>query len=113
MDMSMPDEFELPRPQDFCRSNFTTITERGIKHCFVGWQRELIPAEHIWVLTTGEDKKDLDRFFAAAMKVAKRMKLKAKHGECIFNYNDDTRNTPTQLAEWFEKTVKALGYDIK
>ena len=112
--MSLPDEFELPRPQDFCRSGFTSITTSGeVKHCFVGWQRELIPVANIWVLTTGEDKKDLDRFFSAAMKVAKRMKLKSKHGECVFNYNDDTRNTREQLAEWFEKTVKALGYDVE
>ncbi len=112
--MSMPDEFKLPRPQDFCRNGFTN----GKKHCFVGWQRELLPFPTIWVIATEDDRGDGRRFFAAALKVARRLKLKAKliqgfpAATTCFDYNDDPRNTHEQLAKWFEETIKELGYDI-
>ncbi len=115
--MQLPDEFELPRPQDFCRGDFT----KGEKHCFVGWQRALLPLPFFWSLSTNEERAELQRFFKIALKVAARLKLKVgkKRGGVnpeaswtCFDYNDDTRNTPTQLAKWFEETIKEFGYDI-
>ena len=118
----MPDEFYLPRPQDFCRGDFTK-GECGEKHCFVGWQRELFPLPSFWSISTPDEREALKHFFKVALRVAKRMKLKAGEGKPIdgqildaswtcFDYNDDTRNTPKQLAKWFEETVKELGYAI-
>ena len=113
--MSMPDEFYLPQPKDFCRGDFTR-GENGEKHCFIGWQRELLPFPTIWVLANDSDINDRERFFAVALEVARKMDLHPHLGEhrypTCFDYNDDTRNTPTRLATWFEETVKKLGYDI-
>ncbi len=112
--MSMPDEFYLPRPKDFCRGDFTG-GETGEKHCFIGWQRELLPFPTIW-LANVSDAYDRDRFLGVALAIARKMDLHPhtyyRGMPTCFDYNDDTRNTPEQLAEWFERTVKALGYDI-
>ena len=114
--MSMPDEFYLPQPKDFCRGDFTE-EENGKKHCFVGWQRELLPFPMIWMQSTASDRKDINRFFDVALKTARKLKLyphlRENANPTCFVLNDDLRNTPTQLAEWFEETVKALGYDVK
>jgi hypothetical protein len=113
--MKLPNEFELPLPEDFCRDDFTC----GKKHCFVGWQRELIPLGSMWSADTKEDGENRERFFKTALSVAKRLKLHARKKSATtdmwtcFDYNDDERNTPKQLAKWFEETIKEFGYDVK
>jgi len=79
-------------------------------------------------LQSKNDKEEYGRFFKAALKVAKKLKLNIRgmpegfvptqhqidqRSWTCFDYNDDARNTPEQLAEWFEETVKKLGYDVK
>ena len=111
--MSLPDEFELPLPSDFCRGIF----DKGKKHCFMGWQRKLLPMAFIWVTSSDEERGELSRFIRVAMGTALKMNLHHRTAEGIpgtcFHYNDDTRNTTTQLAKWFEETVKEFGYDVE
>jgi hypothetical protein len=105
--MSYPKSFELPEPEDFCRGTFHTLSG---KCCFIGWKQELFPK-----LTQEQNTK----FIECAVGVAKEMELSQKKSWVMTNwwggvpgYNDDRRNTSTQLAEWFRKTVERMGYDI-
>jgi hypothetical protein len=99
--MSMPRVVHLPNPEDFCRYSL----EQGDKCCFLGWEVKLFP---------DMDFQESVEFDAAALKVAKQMRL--KHTELLVcseaRYNDHPGNSVERLATWFRKTVENLGYDI-
>ena len=100
--MSIPDEIELPRPEDFCRETYGD----GHKCCFLGWKHHLFPE-----LTETQ----YSRFTDITIEVAEEMGLK-RHEQTpqrwAAAYNDHRGNTRKQLSAWFEEVVKQFGYDI-
>jgi len=99
--MSMPETVFLPRSQDFCRGIYDN--HRG-QCCFEGWKQTLFPD-----LTVQESL----HFRAVAADEAKEMQLNGGGSYIgVTTTNDDKKNTKTQLAKWFERTVKKLGYNI-
>ena len=97
-----PEEIDLPEAEDFCKG----ILRKGSRCCFIGWRLALLPD-----LTESQN----DRFSTVARSVANEMALKRNEyywGMALSDINDHKGNTREQLAEWFARTIKKLGYDI-
>lgn len=97
-----PKEIELPEAEDFCKGLLTS----GNRCCFIGWRRVLLPD-----LTSDQDT----RFRKVAIGVADEMKLKRRRNFwalALSDINDHNGNTKEQLAEWFARTIKKLGYEV-
>jgi hypothetical protein len=75
------------------------------RSCFLGWRLRLLPN-----LTIKQDAE----FQTIAKEVAQEMKLSQDimFANRIPGYNDHPNNSARKLAEWFEETIKRMGYDI-
>ena len=98
----LPDEIDLPRNIDFCRGAF----HKGEQCCFLGWRNTLL---------YGMDGEENIKFRKAAVEIAEKMGRHSGPNDIdkITAFNDDKRNPPRKLAEWFARTVERMGYDIE
>lgn len=97
-----PEEIELPEAKDFCKGQIMN----GPRCCFIGWKRVLLP-DLSYTQNT--------RFDNVANGVANDMGLKRLchyWPASLSDINDHDDNTKKQLADWFERTIAKLGYDI-
>lgn len=104
----LPDKIKyVPSPEDFCRGSYT----RGKKHCTAGWAIEIIERPFSLKEALGVDE-DLSIFYTQWQKEARKLRLKKSGYADITTINDDKENTYEQLAQCFENTLIALGYEI-
>lgn len=99
--MTMPDEIELPRADDFCKRALRV----GALRCSLGWAD---------ALGFTRNSGDNERFETAWLRQAKKGRLPASEirGVGITEINDHPDTTYEQLADAFEATVVDLGYEV-
>ena len=94
----LPNEIELPRPEDFCRGTYKTMS--GNQCCFLGWK---------YTVFLRLNKTESLKFNCVAIEEAKKLKMV---GSSIPSVNDNLNHTAKKLALWFERTIERMGYDI-